>query len=106
MKDSIRKWLTEQFGSETELIADVYAEYVSATGAKMTELAAAFAARDWDKVDHVAHTLKGNALMTGDADFAEAAIGLRTAAKAADAAAAEAAIARLDEMARALQADA
>lgn len=102
MKEGIRRWLTEQFGSDEALIADVYAEYVSSARGKMAELAPAFAARDWAQVDRIAHTLKGNALMIGDATLAEVAVALRAASKAADATAAETFVARLEGLVREL----
>ena len=38
----------------------------------------------WDKLDRVAHTVKGNSLAVGDQQMADAAIALRGAAKSQD----------------------
>ena len=53
------------------------------------------AAEDYPLLDRVAHTLKGNALMVGDAAIVTATIALRDAAKASDGAASDRALARL-----------
>ena len=81
MKECCRKYLTEQFGDDTEVVDAIYAEYVSSIGAKMAEADAALAAGAWDALDRAAHTVKGNALAAGDKQMAEAAIALRNAAK-------------------------
>ena len=81
MKECCRKYLTEQFGDDTEVVDAIYAEYVSSIGAKMAEADAALAAGAWDALDRAAHTVKGNALAAGDNQMAEAAIALRNAAK-------------------------
>lgn len=105
MKDSIRKWLTEQFGEEEELIQGIYLEYVSSSVTKITELEAALTESNWDQVDRIAHTLKGNALMTGDKEIADTAIALRVASKAADMPAARPLAEMLAKMIRDLQED-
>ena len=81
MKECCRKYLTEQFGDDTEVVDAIYAEYVSSIGAKMAEADAALAAGAWDALDRAAHTIKGNALAAGDQQMADAAIALRNAAK-------------------------
>ena len=81
MKECCRKYLTEQFGGDAEVVDAIYAEYVSSIGVKMTEADAALAAGAWDALDKVAHTVKGNALAAGDQQMADTAIALRNAAK-------------------------
>ena len=81
MKECCRKYLTEQFGNDTEVVDAIYAEYVSSIGAKMAEADAALAAGAWDALDKVAHTVTGTALAAGDQQMADAAIALRNAAK-------------------------
>lgn len=105
MKDSIRKWLTEQFGAEEELIQGIYLEYVSSSVTKAAELETALASANWEQVDRIAHTLKGNALMTGDQEVADTAIALRAASKASDMAAARPLADTLATMIRGLQED-
>lgn len=81
MKECCRKYLTEQFGDDMEVVDAIYAEYVSSIGAKMAEADAALAAGAWEALDRAAHTVKGNALAAGDQQMADAAIALRNAAK-------------------------
>ena len=81
MKECCRKYLTEQFGNDTEVVDAIYAEYVSSIGAKMAEADAALAAGSWDVLDRAAHTVKGNSLAAGDLQMADTAIALRNAAK-------------------------
>ena len=81
MKECCRKYLTEQFGNDTEVVDAIYAEYVSSIGAKMAEADAALAAGAWDALDKAAHTIKGNALAAGDQQMADTAIAIRNAAK-------------------------
>ena len=81
MKECCRKYLTEQFGNDTEVVDAIYAEYVSSIGAKMAEADAALAAGAWDALDKAAHTIKGNALAAGDQQMADKAIAIRNAAK-------------------------
>ena len=71
MKECCRKYLTEQFGDDTEVVDAIYAEYVSSIGAKMAEADAALAAGAWDALDRAAHTIKGNALAAGDQQMAD-----------------------------------
>ena len=98
MKDCVKKWLTEQFGDDETIIADVFAEYVRATPEAISQADQAFAAADFPELDRIAHTLKGNALMIGDQESADAAILLRDAAKALDADGCRAAIVRIREV--------
>ena len=81
MKECCRKYLTEQFGDDMEVVDAIYAEYVSSIGAKMAEADATLAAGAWEALDRAAHTVKGNALAAGDQQMADAAIALRNAAK-------------------------
>ena len=81
MKECCRKYLNEQFGGDTEVVDEIYAEYVSSVGAKMAEADAALAESAWDTLDRVAHTVKGNSLAVGDQQMADTAIALRNAAK-------------------------
>lgn len=85
MKAEIREWLVGQFGTDVDVIAEIYAEYVKSSHEKVVELDRALADGDLARVDRIAHTLKGNALMTGDRETADAAIALRQAALGGDA---------------------
>ena len=84
MKECCRKYLTEQFGDDAEVVDAIYSEYVSSVVAKMGEAGTALAAGAWDALDKAAHTIKGNALAAGDQQMADTAIALRNAAKLQD----------------------
>ena len=84
MKECCKRYLNEQFGDDAEVVNAIYAEYVSSVGAKTAEADAALAASEWDTLDKVAHTVKGNSLAAGDQQMADAAIALRGAAKSQD----------------------
>ena len=84
MKECCRKYLTEQFGNDPEVVEGIYAEYVSSVNVKAAEADAALAAGAWDALDKVAHTIKGNSLAVGDQQMADTAIELRNAARLQD----------------------
>ena len=98
MKESCRIYLDEQFGGDADVIGEIYGEYVSSVGEKIGEAESARAANEWDRLDRVAHTVKGNALAAGDGAMAETAIALRKASALKDAAEADAQISRLREL--------
>ena len=99
MKECCKAYLDEQFGGDADVVGEIYSEYVTSVGVKLSEADAALAAADWTRLDHVAHTVKGNALAAGDAEMAETAITLRKAAALSDAAEAASLIAKLRELA-------
>jgi len=99
MKECCRKYLDEQFGGDADVIGEIYSEYVSSVGTKLAEADAALSAADWKQLDHVAHTVKGNALAAGDAEMADTAIALRKASALADASESASLIAKLRELA-------
>lgn len=98
MKACCKEFLGEQFDGDGSVMEDIYAEYVSSTREKLEEIARATGAGDWDALDRLAHTVKGNALAVGDQEMAETAISLRGAAKLSDADAAGADLARMREL--------
>lgn len=102
MKQSCESYLREQFGDDADVIGEIYGEYVASMVEKIGEADSALAASEWDRLDKVAHTVKGNALAAGDAEMAETAIALRKAAVLGDAAQSGTLIARLKEIAAAL----
>ena len=99
MKECCRKYLDEQFGGDADVMGEIYSEYVSSVGVKLAEADAALASADWNLLDHVAHTVKGNALAAGDAEMAETAIALRKASALADASEVASLMAKLRELA-------
>jgi len=80
MKDCCKEYLMGQFGDE-DVVGEIYNEYVTSLGQKLSESEAAIASQDWVALDRAAHALKGNALAAGDEAVANAAIELRNAAK-------------------------
>lgn len=98
MKESCRQFLKEQFDGDMATVEEIYNEYVESAREKTGEMAAAVAAEEWELLDRIAHTVKGNALMAGDNDTAESAIALRGAAKLKDHAQADALVARIREL--------
>ena len=81
MKECCREFLNGQFGGDEDIVNEIYAEYVSSTHQKIQDSLAQLSSHDWGLLDRTAHTLKGNALAAGDADLANVAIELRSAAK-------------------------
>jgi len=98
MKECCRVYLDEQFGGDADVIGEIYNEYVSSVREKLGDASDAFAASDWERLDRIAHTVKGNALAAGDGPIAETAIALRKAAALKDSATASSLIARLGEL--------
>lgn len=96
MKECIVKWLTEQFGDDDNLIAEVYAEYKNTLAQHLGELAEARVAGDAVKIDRILHTIKGSAAMVGDTEVSVFAAESR---KLTDPAALEAAELKLREFA-------
>ena len=102
MKECCSKYLNEQFGGDAAIVGEIYDEYASSSREKITEAAAALAAKEWAPLDRIAHTLKGNALASGDTDMAETAIALRKAVALQDSTEAAALVAKLDALSKEL----
>ena len=98
MKECCRVYLDEQFGGDADVLGEIYGEYVASLKEKLQEADATRAAAEWDKLDKVAHTIKGNALATGDNAMAETAIALRKACALKDAGEADSLIGKLREL--------
>ena len=86
MKPCCKTYLDEQFGGDADIVNEIYAEYVASIGEKLAEAEAALSSGDWVRLDRSAHTIKGNALSSGDTEMAETAIEMRKAATLSDAA--------------------
>ena len=99
MKASCKQFLAEQFNGDEEVIQDIYKEYVASMIEKTADIASAAAGGEWDRLDGLAHTVKGNALVAGDNDTAETAIALRSAARLREEAEIRRLVARLRELA-------
>ena len=85
MKKCCEEYLNEQFGGDADIVAEIYNEYASSVRGKIDEASQALSAGDWQLLDRVAHTVKGNALAAGDKEMADAAIELRKTASIRDA---------------------
>ena len=101
MKECCRKYLMEQFGDE-DVSNEIYAEYVASVGAKLGEANAAADAGDWTQLDRVMHTIKGNALASGDVEMADLAIECRKLVPFRDMDGCRAVIARIQDLAKTL----
>jgi len=102
MKECCATYLNEQFGGEADIVNEIYAEYSASAKAKTEDAAAALAAGQWDALDKIAHTIKGNALAAGDNETAQVGIDLRRVAQLNDAAAAGPLVERLRALTAAL----
>ena len=87
MKEICRKYLNSQFGGDADVVNEIYGEYAAAAREKADEASAALSAGEWQSLDRIAHTIKGNALAVGDSEMSDTAISLRQAAVLKDAAA-------------------
>ena len=102
MKASCEKFLAEQFGNDEEIMREIYDEYVRSIGEKKGELKEAIDAADWQRVDKLAHTVKGNALSAGDEDIAFLAIELRKTSALGDAETSRSLLAKIEELSKGL----
>lgn len=102
MKECCATYLNEQFGGDADVVNEIYAEYASSAKEKTGEAETALAAGQWEALDKIAHTIKGNALAAGDNETAEVGIALRQAAKLHDAGESGRLIARLKDLTAAL----
>ncbi len=84
MKACCTTYLNEQFGGDAAVMGEIYREYVDSIREKQQEAVKDLAAGEWSLLDRVAHTIKGNALATGDNEMAQVAINLRSAAQLQD----------------------
>ena len=84
MKSCCAEYLDKQFGGDAAIANDIYCEYVASIREKQKEADKNLAASEWTLLDRVAHTIKGNALATGDNEMAQVAISLRSAAQLQD----------------------
>ncbi len=87
MKAAIKKWLTEQFGDDGEIIAQAYALYHADMRKGADELDVLSAAGDFQGIGRKAHAMKGMALTVGDRDAADICLKLEQAGKTGDASA-------------------
>jgi HPt (histidine-containing phosphotransfer) domain-containing protein len=98
MKACCKAYLDEQFGGDEEVVTEIYNEYVDSAKTKIDEAKKAIADKEWQPLDKIAHTIKGNALAAGDEEMANIAIELRSAAHLQDEGTATTLVARLEEL--------
>ena len=98
MKACCAEYLNLQFGGDDDVANEIYREYVDSIREKLKEAGAALAGGEWLPLDRVAHTIKGNALSTGDGEMAQVAIDLRSAAQLQDREQAASLITRIQEL--------
>ena len=102
MKACCKAYLDEQFGGDADVVNEIYAEYVASIREKLAEAETALSSGDWTRLDRSAHTIKGNALSSGDTEMAETAIETRKAATLADAALASSLLEKIKKFAEEL----
>ena len=102
MKKCCEDYLNEQFGGDADIVNEIYSEYVSSVTAKVADAEAALAAAQWEALDKIAHTIKGNALAAGDQETADTAIALRSTAKLQNAGESANLVAKIKDFAAAL----
>ena len=101
MKECCREYLMNQFGDE-DVSNEIYNEYASSISAKIAEAKSALSAGEWQLLDRVAHTIKGNSLAAGDVEMSEPAIELRKASALKDADGSAALISKIEELSKLL----
>lgn len=84
MKQSIRDWLTRQFGEDASLIAELYSQYSADMSVGVKALRDFADAGGFAAMASKAHALKGIALMVGDAASAELCLNLERVCKQGD----------------------
>jgi len=82
MKDSIRNWLTEQFGADDALLTELYDQYAQEMKASAAEIETLLAASDVAALGERGHAMKGMALQIGDADLSDPCKRLQDAGRA------------------------
>ena len=102
MKECCAAYLNEQFGGDADVVNEIYNEYASSAKDKVTEAEMALESGQWDLLDRIAHTIKGNALSSGDKETAQVAIEMRSAATLADAALAASLLEKIKKLAEEL----
>jgi len=84
MKDTIRNWLTEQFGADEALFAELYQQYSADMKARAAGLDALLAAGDAAALGEEGHAMKGMALQMGDTELSEPCMALQNVGRAGD----------------------
>lgn len=102
MKACCEAYLNEQFAGDKDLMDEIYGLYVESVNEKLAEANQVIEDADWAELDRLAHTIKGNALATGDGDMVKTAIELRSAAQLHEREQSEDLVQRLKVLAREL----
>jgi len=82
MKESIRTWLTEQFGADEELFDELYGQYAADMKKTSGELDGLLATGDVTALGEKGHAMKGMALQVGDSELSEPCKKLQDAGRA------------------------
>jgi len=82
MKESIRTWLTEQFGADEELFAELYGQYAADMKKMAAELEGLLSRGDAAAIGERGHAMKGMALQVGDGELSERCLELQNAGRA------------------------
>jgi len=84
MKDSIRNWLTEQFGADEDLFKELYGQYAADMKNRAAGLDALLSAGNAAALGEEGHAMKGMALQMGDTDLSEPSLLLQNAGRSGD----------------------
>ena len=84
MKQKIRDWLTQQFGNDEALFAELYSQYEGDMKSGIETLQTAIKDGDIAAMTQKAHALKGISLMIGDEDVSALCLTLERVCKAND----------------------
>lgn len=85
MKASVSKWLTEQFGDDAALHAELYGQYVADMRSTFNAVETACRVSDMAALAQAAHTMKGLALQVGDGETADVCQALQLIGQGGDA---------------------
>jgi len=84
IKESIRNWLTQEFGSDEALINELYAQYAADMRSRATGLHAYFVSGNVTALGEEGHAMKGMALQMGDRELSELCLRLQNSGRAGD----------------------
>lgn len=84
MKDSIRSWLTEQFGADEDLFTELYGQYSADMKSRAAELPPLLSAGEVAAIGEIGHAMKGMALQMGDGEVSELCLALQNAGRGRD----------------------
>jgi len=92
MKETIRTWLTGQFGPDEALLGEIYGLYAADMRKMSAELDGLLSEGNLARLGERGHAMKGMALQVGDEELSALCLKLQDAGRGADAAGCAAAV--------------